>query len=192
MSAAVAASEAKYLNEQVKTLQQEIESTIQEGQNNAEQVKQHSLSANTAALEAKDCIKQVKALQQILQNLFLELQKANQKNQELSDTLSNNLQESGVKLATVNSYLDMASGIYDQARIAQEKIDQHKDAIERDRLEIMNTSLNFSGIERDLKDLRIQYNYLDKKNQKLQKRMLYLSGGFALLFSLFLIVARVI
>ena len=189
LSAEEAVSEAKDCIKQVKALQQEIESTIQEGQNNAEQVKHHSLSAEEAASEAKDFNEQVKTLHQELQSLFLELQKADQKNEELSETLGNNLQESGVKLATVNSYLDMASGIYDQARVVQKKIEQDKDAIERDRQEIMNTSLNLSGMEKDLKDLRTQYNYLDNKNQKLQKRMLYLSGGFALLFLLLLIVA---
>ena len=46
-------------------------------------------------------------------------------------------------------------------------------------------------MEQDLKDLRTQYHFLDKNNQKLQKRMLYLSGGFALLLLLLLIVAVV-
>ncbi len=177
------------ISRKIESDRNEIASIIQEGRHNTQQAEQHNLLAKESASEAKSLKEQVEILHQEIQRLFLELQRDDQRNQELSETLSNNLQESGVNLAAIKDYLDIASEIYDQATVVQRKIEQDKDAIERDRQKIIGTNLNLARMEQDLKNLSTQYHFLDRKNQNLQKRMLYLSGGFSLLLLLLLIVA---
>lgn len=177
------------ISRRIESDRNEIESAIQAGQNNVELIKQHTLSAEKIISEAKDYNQQVKTLYQEFQNLFLELEKVSQENRALSNNLEENLKKSHENVAFTKNNSDTALKIYDQVKKIQQEIKQDKDAIDRDRQETLNSNLNFSKMEKDLKELRTQYSYLDKKNQKFQKRVLCLYVGFSLLFILFLIAA---
>jgi chromosome segregation ATPase len=177
----------KDLSSKIESTRNEIEATVCERQNNVEHVQQYSASAEEAASEAKECISQANILYQELQSLFLELQNANQDNKVIYLKLEADFQKTQANLDRANNYLNDSSKLYQQLKLAQELIEQGKEAFEQDRKDVKRANSSFSMMERELKDLRTQCNYLDKKSQKLQKRLLYLFGGFIFVFFLFLI-----